>query len=155
MQDMLLGNVDNLPRFHKNDHPAYEFYRRELVPFRAGHQSSVAMYEIPPGKSNVPYHYHMQGEETFYIIGGQGVLKTPTGDRTVGPGDFCHFPPGAGGAHKLTNTSDTETLVYLDFDTEPPVDVAFYPDSGKVGIFGEDVRQLYRVDSRTEYYDGE
>ncbi len=32
------------------------------------------------------------------------------------------FPTGADGAHKLTNSSETENLVYIDFDVVHDVD---------------------------------
>ena len=55
------------------------------------------------------------------------------------------------GAHKLTNTSETEPLVYLDFDTKNGINVCFYPDSGKIGVRGKEVNQLYKLDSRVDY----
>lgn len=42
----------------------------------------------------------------------------------------------ARGAHKLTNTSKTENLVYIDFDVIHDLDVTVYPDSNKIGIWG-------------------
>ncbi len=65
------------------------------------------------------------------------------------------FPPNEKGAHKLTNTSDSELLVYLDFDTHNDIDVAFYPDSGKIGVWGENLNKVFKVNQQVEYYDGE
>jgi uncharacterized cupin superfamily protein len=59
------------------------------------------------------------------------------------------------GAHKLTNISGKDMLVYLDFDTNNDIDVAFYPDSGKVGIWGKYINQLFKINQQVGYYDGE
>jgi len=111
--------------------------------------------KFPPKKTAYPYHYHMKSEEVFYILSGKGLLKTPDGEKTVTAGDYIFFPANENGAHKLTNISDTETLVYLDFDTYNDIDVAFYPDSGKVGIWGKNINQLYKIKDQVGYYDGE
>jgi len=145
----------SVPPEHENEHPDYEYYKCELVPKGQAEQCKVSHYEIPPGKSAYPYHYHTKNEEVFYILSGMGSLKTPDGDRPVSAGDFLFFPAGKNGAHKLTNTSDSEPLTYLDFDTYNDVDVAFYPDSGKVGIWGKGVDQVYKVERQVDYYEGE
>ena len=46
-------------------------------------------------------------------------------------------------------------LVYLDVDVVHDLDVAVYPDSGKIGIWGKDVNRIYHVDDDVDYYDGE
>ena len=132
----------------------YEYYLRQYI-HKAGGGSCVEHYEIPPGKSAYPYHYHMKSEESYYILSGTGLLRTPEGERIVNAGDFLHFPAKESGAHKLTNTSESENLVYLDFDIKHDLDVCIYPDSGKIGIWGMDINKLYRADTHVGYYDGE
>lgn len=155
MREPIHAHVDDLPRQHRDLHEGYEYYRRDLVPWDMAGQCTVALYEIPPGKSAYPYHYHVKNEETFYILRGQGILKTPDGERLVGAGEFVFFPANESGAHKLTNSSGSEMLVYLDFDTSNDLEVAFYPDSGKLGIWGKDINRLYRTDQSVDYYQGE
>ena len=156
MDEARVLSVQEVPQKHKNDHEGYEYFRRLLVGRGWGTgNSTVAQYEIPPGKSPYPYHYHISNEESFYILSGRALLRTPQGERQVGAGDFLHFPPGEGGAHKLTNISETETLVYLDFDVEYGLEVAIYPDSGKIGIWGKDINKLYRQEQDVDYYEGE
>ncbi len=139
----------------KSEHAGYAYIKREIVPVREKKGLSVCVYEIPPQKAAYPYHYHMQNEEVFYILSGCGLLKAPEGERPVSAGDFLYFQASESGAHKLINASETEPLIYIDFDTNCPLDVAFYPDSNKVGIFGKGLKQLYRVKDQAEYYDGE
>jgi len=144
---------DHIPHKHKSVHPGYEYTRRDLLP-RGQARCVVALYEIPPGKAAYPYHYHAQNEECFYILSGSGTLKTPAGERPVNAGEFLFFPAGAVGAHKLINTGDAP-LVYLDYDLEHDVDVAFYPDSGKIGIWGLGINQVYKTEDQVDYYEGE
>lgn len=155
MEDILKVRIRDIPLKHKCEHDGYEYYKRELVHRNEPHQCTISVYEIPPGKSAYPYHYHTSNEEAFYILSGTGLLKTSSGNMEVTAGDFIFFPAGEKGAHKLTNTSKTDKLIYLDFDTKNEIDVAFYPDSGKIGIWGKDINQVYRTRDQVGYYDGE
>ena len=141
-------------RVSHHAHGDYEYVKRTFVGRGQG-WSLLCVYEIPPGKSAYPYHYHLKDEETFCILSGEGLLKTPDGDRPVHAGELLFFPAGSAGAHKLTNTSSTEKLVYIDFDAIHDLDVAVYPDSGKIGVWGKDVNRVYRADENVDYYDGE
>lgn len=145
----------DIPASHKCEYEGYEYYRRKFIPFGGAKNTLVSVYEIPPGKSAYPYHYHHKNEETFYILSGSGLLKTPAGEKTVAAGELLFFPTGEDGAHKLTNTSQTENLVYLDFDVVHDIDIAVYPDSDKIGIWGKGINQLFPQEESVDYYQGE
>ena len=147
--------IENIPVSHKCEHEGYEFFRRKFIPFGAANNTLVSVYEIPPGKAAYPYHYHHKNEETFYVISGEGVLKTPEGERKVSAGEMLFFPAGPAGAHKLTNISGTENLVYIDFDVVHDIDVTIYPDSDKIGIWGMGINKIYPQSADVDYYDGE
>ena len=148
-------NVSRLDASHKAQHEPYEYFKKDFIPRGYAASTMVSVYEIPPGKAAYPYHYHLKNEETFYIISGEGILKTPGGDRKVTAGDLIFFPAAAEGAHKLTNTSATEKLVYIDFDVIHDMDVTVYPDSGKLAVWGKDVNRVYPMDANVDYYEGE
>lgn len=148
-------NINELAGKPKVLHEGYEYCKKAFVPRSDGRESLVCVYEVPPGKSPYPYHYHLKDEETFYILSGQGSLRTPEGERAVKPGDFLFFPAGEEGAHKLTNISDSEKLVYIDFDVIHDVDLCIYPDSNKLGVWGKDVNRVYMLDENVDYYEGE
>jgi len=152
MSEIIRIKAKDAPKRRRGGHGDYEYDVRALVPRGAARQCVAGLYEIPPGKSNYPYHYHEMNEEVFYILSGKGSLRTPEGISEVCAGDFIFFPANEKGAHKLTNTSETEPLVYLDFDTKNEIDVCFYPDSGKIGVWGKEVNQLYKLDSQVDYY---
>ena len=84
-------NFDDLPRKHKVGAEGYEFVRRDFLRVHEA-QSLVRIYEIPPGKSAYPYHYHLKNEETFFVLKGAGLLRTRKGEREVKPGDLLFFP---------------------------------------------------------------
>ena len=131
-------------------------YDKYLVLPKAGNQCTVAFMDVAPGKSAFPYHYHVGITELFYIISGKGIIVTPDGECPVKSGDVIVFPPGKTGAHRIINPSDSETLCYLDVDTVSEPDVAFYPDSSKIGlILDGKPHSYYRRADAVDYYEGE
>lgn len=149
------ARISELPAKGKAEHAGYEYVRRNFVKRGESANTLVSVYEIPPGKAAYPYHYHLKDEETFFILSGEGVLKTPEGERQVAAGELLFFPAGSEGAHKLTNTSDTDKLVYIDFDVIHDLDAAVYPDSGKIGVWGKGINRIYPMDGDVDYYEGE
>jgi uncharacterized cupin superfamily protein len=141
---------------HKCEHEPYEYNKYEITKRSKENQCYIAIYEIPPQKSNYPYHYHLKNEEVFYIISGNGILETLNGNKTISPGDIIVCPPSEKGAHRIINNSQTEKLVYLDFDTVNSPEVVFYPNSDKVGIIinGES-STFYNRHTNVDYYEGE
>lgn len=155
MDNMKHLRIDEISTKHKSEHDGYEYYRKDFVPRGYAAKTMVSIYEIPPLKSAYPYHFHLKNEETFYIISGEGMLRTPKGEERVSAGDLLFFPASSEGAHKLTNTSSTEKLVYIDFDVIHDLDVAVYPDSEKIGVWGKNVNKVYNLNSNVDYYEGE
>jgi len=151
--EILHQNIDDIPVKRKCEHEGYAYLQQDLIPMRHAN-CMAALYEVPPGNAAYPYHYHTQNEELFYIISGTGTLRTPQGERPVRAGDALFFPANEQGAHKLTNTGD-EPLIYLDFDTVHPIDVALYPDSGKIGVWGMGINQVFKTEAQVGYYEGE
>ena len=155
MSEIKRSKIEEIPAVHRAEHEGYEYYRRKFVPFGGANNALVSVYEIPPGKAAYPYHYHHKNEETFYILSGEGILRTPDGEKKVAAGDLLFFPVGPAGAHKLTNCSETENLTYLDFDVVHDVDIAVYPDSDKIGIWSKGINKIYPCSGAVDYYEGE
>lgn len=155
MKEIKHETIENIEKSHKCDHDGYEYYRRKFIPYGHSNNSVVSVYEIPPKKAAYPYHYHHNNEETFYIISGEGILRTPDGERKVSAGELLFFPTGEEGAHKLTNSSETDNLVYIDFDAVHEVDITVYPDSDKIGVWGMGVNKIYPESADVDYYEGE
>ncbi|MBO9577570.1 MAG: cupin domain-containing protein [Microbacteriaceae bacterium] len=132
---------------------AFEYRKRVVVP-AAGNQLQIAFMEIPPGKSAYPYHWHEGVTESYVILSGSGLVRTPGGEFAVGSGDVVAFPPGPAGAHRMTNTG-AEPLRYVDIDSTSDPDVFHYPDSGKTGTISRFDAGLTFDAARTGYYEGE
>lgn len=119
-----------------------------------------SLYEVPPGRTAFPNHYHCANEESVYVLEGVGTLRIGADEVRVGPGDYATFPVGPAHSHQLINAGDAP-LRYLCFSTLLPTEVVGYPDSKKIGAMsytaaGEpQVRIMVRQDSGVDYYDGE
>lgn len=119
-----------------------------------------SLYEVPPGKTAFPNHYHCANEESIYMLEGTGTLRIGTDEITVGPGDYASFPTGPAHSHMLLNTGEAP-IRYLCFSTLVPTEVVGYPDSKKIGAMSftdagkSRIRHMFREDSQVDYYEGE
>ena len=165
MPEIIITNMAQITPKHQNEHEKYEYYKYKVTDDKdkyevtnpnEGNQTVVAFYSLPPGKSSYPFHYHTTNEEVFYIISGDGILETFDKIYKIKSGDIIVFPVGKNGAHKITNSSDTENLVYLDVDTNNTPDIAYYPHSDKIGIRAPGgIRDNYDINRKINYYDKE
>lgn len=106
---------------------------------------------LSPDKFSFPYHYHHNADELFFIMSGECALRTPDGITRVRAGDLIYFPCHAEGAHQLYNDTSSP-CVYLDIRTFDGIDIAEYPDSGKIGMAPQ--RQFYHK-KPVDYFEGE
>jgi uncharacterized cupin superfamily protein len=120
----------------------------------------ATVYEIPPGKRNVPYHAHHAVEELVIVLAGRLSLRTPEGERELAVGEVVSCPLGARGAHGLTNVGSEPARVLIA-SSKADADFLVYPDSNKLqamsGEFGSDdaFRLIVSTETELEYFDGE
>ena len=165
MKDIIITSRNKITPRRQSEHAKYEYYKYDITDSRdkyevtspnEGNQTIVAFYRIPPGKSNYPFHYHTTNEEVFYVISGNGILETFDNKHPITAGDIIVCPVGKNGAHKITNASETEDLIYLDVDTNNTPEIAYYPHSNKIGIRAAGgIRDNYGLDNTKDYYEGE
>jgi uncharacterized cupin superfamily protein len=133
----------------------------EFLQFRIGRALGLtklgcAMFVVPPGKRAFPYHAHSLMEEMYIVLEGSGTLRQDGKEYPVREGDVIASPIGK--AHQIINTSEKD-LKYLVISNNEIVDVTLYPDSSKVGAvsaaFGKTLWHFTRLNSATDYYDGE
>ena len=62
------------------------------------------------------------------------------------------FPEGPEGAHKLSNRSGA-TVRFVIFSTRGDPAIAFYPDSGKIGVWPPG--KFFRESDAVEYFHGD
>lgn len=135
---------------------------RRLSKAAGGLTLGCTWYEVPPGKSAFPAHYHAALEEAIYVLEGEGTMRIGKDSVPVRAGDYVAFLTGPEHAHRLNNTG-SGPLRYLAMSSRPgaEVEVVGYPDSGKVAFTaGSYDKPLARGILRngvatTDYWDGE
>ena len=141
---------------NKHEH-SFEFKRSDVSNFSHGGKQEAYFYTLQPGKANSPYHYHTGSDEIYYIISGQGTLKTPEGEKDISTGDAIVMPANENGAHMLINTSNIP-LVYLNVKTVSSTDVIVFPESNKFGVLSNCKKifmKWFNMDSDVNYLEGE
>lgn len=139
----------------------YEGRYSQVGSSAGGENLGVSLYEIEPGNSSAPYHWHAANEEMVIVLSGTPTLRTPEGERELAEGEVVAFRRGEEGAHKLTNHSDAPVRVLIVSEMNEP-EVAVYPDSGKVmarqqapGTKPTGLRAIFKLEDGVDYWDGE
>jgi uncharacterized cupin superfamily protein len=148
-------NIDNLPLEHSTQGSSFESRSARIGPLLGAKDLGYSYDVVPPGKRSCPFHSHRGEEEMFFIVRGTGTLRYGNQTRKIRAGDVICCPTGGPEtAHQIINDSDAE-LAYLSVSTMMPVEVCEYPDSGKIGAFGGDLRHLTRAGDELDYWVGE
>jgi uncharacterized cupin superfamily protein len=166
MEDRRHPNVVNLREVEAREYAHGEKFacRTRWVTEATGATGlGCSWYEVPPGRTAFPQHFHCANHEALFILGGRGTLRIGEERVPVAAGDYATLPPGPQGAHQWQNTGEGP-LTYLCISTMVSTDVVGYPDSRKtaalafaLGTAGETpwVRAMFRNESVTDYYDRE
>jgi uncharacterized cupin superfamily protein len=155
-----LVNLDEL-EFDDIEENGYYTSRRALFSARIGARKlGYNLTELPPGKSQCPFHSHREEEEMFLILEGEGELRFGDQRFKLRQHDVIACPTGdASVAHQIINTGTTP-MRYLSLSNQSPTEICEYPDSNKVGIFSSAagapaLRKLVRAEAGVDYYDRE
>lgn len=87
----------------------------------------VNLTTLFPGRESALRHHHTREDELIFILEGEVVLRTDSGEQTLTAGTYAAFPAGAGDGHHLVNRSDRPAR-YLEISNRDPEDSASYPD---------------------------
>jgi uncharacterized cupin superfamily protein len=136
------------------DRPGWQWKRLGVGQKLGAEKIGASLYELLPGQKTFPYHWHQLEEELLIVLRGEPTLRDPSGERKLVPGDCVLFKRGPEGAHAVRNDTD-EPVRLLMLSSESEAEICFYPDSGKVGVFGEGLRKLLREDAEVDYFEGE
>jgi uncharacterized cupin superfamily protein len=135
--------------------PGHEFTGASLTPRVGAALTGLGVYELPPGQSAWPYHFELSEEEWLIVLAGELVLRTPDGERTLRVGDVTCFQAGADGAHAVRNAGDVAARFAMPSAAPGRVDVAVYPDSGKIKVSGRGFERRFGLGAEREYWEGE
>ena len=141
----------------ESDPPGYRAQSAQLAPRFGASRLAMTVYDLPPGQTICPYHFHWGDEEWLVVVSGTPTVRTPSGEQTLEPGDVVCFPVGPEGAHRVHNPSDDAARVAL-FSNKHEFGIIEYPDSDKIGVWGRHDESLDHVIRRSpdlEYWDGE
>lgn len=61
----------------------------------------ATIYEMDGSDKRGPYHFHQGVEEWVYVVSGSPVLRDPSGERVLLPGELVAFASGPKGAHTV------------------------------------------------------
>jgi uncharacterized cupin superfamily protein len=143
MKELSVKNRNSIEGQKLNRGVGNEFTIKPVIPQEDVTKCRVNFVEVDPGNQAYGFHYHEMNEEVFYIISGTGIVRTFKGEITVNAGDAITFPTGKEGAHVIRNGSETEKLVYLDFDAINIPEIVHLPDTNKIMVIGPYSNEIY------------
>jgi uncharacterized cupin superfamily protein len=123
-------------------------------------QLGITVYELDPGKKNLPYHAHFGIEEVVVVLKGKPTLRSPQGERELEEGEVVSFPPGHDGAHQLINRGDA-VVRFLMLSSKALADLIEYPDSNRISAQGgewgtpEAIAYMLSTEPQLDYFEGE
>ena len=83
---------------------------------------------LAPGKVSSMCHWHTAEDELIYMLEGEVVLRTTSGEQVISAGMCVGFPAGAEEGHQLINRS-AHPAVYLEISNRDDEDTAYYTDA--------------------------
>lgn len=87
----------------------------------------VNLTRLAPGAWSSQRHWHTKSDEFVYIVEGEIVLKTDSGEQVLRPGMCAGFPAGQKDGHCFINRTDRDVLFLVVGDRNED-DEAEYPD---------------------------
>ena len=151
------------PRIEKRG-TRFGFTGRRLGLPAGARMHGCSLYEVEPGRTAFPHHFHCANEEGIFILEGKGELRIGEECVTVEKDEYIAFPVGPQSAHSLKNTG-TAPLRYLCFSTLITTEIVGYPDSKKIGSAGladpqkglmsAPIKFIIKEQPVVDYYEGE
>src|SRR3954453_7629671 len=90
-------------------------------------QFGVNLLRLRPGAWSSQRHWHTGEDEFVYIVSGEVVLVTDSGEEALRAGDCAGFKADDGDGHHLQNRSGQD-VVLLEIGSRVPTSVAHYSD---------------------------
>ena len=109
------------------DQPCQRRVRHRLGLAAGLTQFGVNQLVLAPGQWSSQRHYHHKDDEFVYVLAGEVVLVTDSGEELLRAGECAGFPAGAKNGHHLQNRSLQEAIV-LEVGSTHADDIAEYPD---------------------------
>ena len=88
----------------------------------------VNRLRLPPGVWSSQRHWHSAEDEFVYVLEGEVVLVTDSGEEVLRPGDCAGFKAGVSDGHHLQNRSARDAVVLEVGSRRPHDDAVLYSD---------------------------
>jgi uncharacterized cupin superfamily protein len=127
-------DIQAAPRKEGSDYPApFDEPCRTRVRHALGDaagltQFGVNLQRLAPGGWSSQRHWHTEEDEFVWVVAGEVVLVTDSGEHILRAGDCAGFKAGLANGHHLQNRSDAEALLLEVGSRRPETDVCDYPD---------------------------
>ena len=150
-----IAAADVPPRTRPSNYPepfASRMSRREkrmLGDFFGLNNFGVNLTRIAPGGESALMHMHSKQDELIYVLEGEGVLATPSGETRLLAG-MCAGFPAQGEAHHILNRSDRD-LVILEIGDRPEGDEGTYPHDDIQAVMGANGEWCFTRKDGTPY----
>jgi uncharacterized cupin superfamily protein len=110
------------------DQPCAERSRHHLGDAANLTQFGVNLARLAPGSWSSQRHWHTGEDEFVFVVEGEVVLVTDSGEEVLRRGDCAGFKAGDPDGHHLQNRSDKEAVVLEVGARRPEDDQVFYSD---------------------------
>jgi uncharacterized cupin superfamily protein len=118
------------------DAPCAHRFRRRLGDAAGLTQFGVNITRLPAGTWSSQRHWHSAEDEFIYVVAGELVLVTDSGEELLRAGDCAGFRAGVPDGHHLQNRSSQDALFLEIGSRHPEEDEAAYPDIDLKAIKG-------------------
>jgi uncharacterized cupin superfamily protein len=111
-----------------HDAPCVSRFRRRVGEAANLTQFGVNLTRLPPGCWSSQRHWHTAEDEFVFVVEGEVVLVTDSGEERLRAGDCAGFKAGVSDGHHLQNRSDRDALVLEIGARRTSEDEVFYSD---------------------------
>ncbi len=158
--------IINLDQLIYEKHQSGDKFEAELAPIAnclVANKLGYRITKLTAGKKAFPQHAHFANEEMFFVLEGEGTFKLGKDQYPIRKGDFIAALPNPKLAHQIVNTSDQD-LIYLCVSTMIEPEVAYYPDSDKIGVLAGNapgrtikpgIKKFFPADADVDYWKDE
>jgi uncharacterized cupin superfamily protein len=117
------------------DEPCRNKSRQALGAMAGLTQFGVNLLRLQPGAWSSQRHWHNKEDEFVYVLSGEVVLVTDSGEELLRTGEAAGFKAGDRNGHCLQNRSNSEVQV-LEVGTRAEHDTTYYSDIDMVAPAG-------------------
>jgi uncharacterized cupin superfamily protein len=125
--------LDSVPERRNSNYPkpfdeqVGAFVRQRLGDAGGLAQFGVNRLVLPPGSWSGQRHWHSHDDEFIFVISGELVLITESGEQVMRAGDCAAFPANTPNGHHMINRSNS-VAVCLEVGSRNENDAVMYPD---------------------------